>query len=107
MASLKMRVNNDKESICSNCGNEWKNVREMYDLRIGFKKERTLPLCLKCIETLEGKFLKASCMYNAKLKTKEDQGRIRREREIDLEESGIKFGKINEAMKGMGVKDDD
>lgn len=107
MASLKMRVNNDKESVCSNCGREWKDVREMYDLRIGFKKERTLPLCLKCIETLEGKFLKASCMYNAKLKTKIDQGRIRRERDLDMEESGVKFGKINEAMKGMGVKDDD
>lgn len=107
MASLKMRVNNDKESVCSNCGREWKNVREMYDIRIGYKKERTLPLCLKCIETMEIKFLKASCLYNAKLKTKIDQRRIQNEKEIEYEESGVKFGKINEAMKGMGVKDND
>lgn len=102
-----MRVNNDKESVCSNCGREWKNVKEMYDIRIGHKKVKTLPLCLKCIETMEVKFLKATCMYNAKLKTKIDQKRIQNSNDLDLEESGVKFGKINEAMKGMGIKGDE
>ena len=107
MASLKMRVNNDKESVCSNCGREWKNVREMYDIRIGYKKEHTLPLCIKCIEVMEGKFLKACCMYNAKLKSKVDIKRSQNEKDLDNEERGIKFGSINNAMKGMGIKDDD
>lgn len=107
MASLKMRVNNNKESVCSNCGREWKNVREMFDLRIGYKKERTLPLCLKCIETMNSKFLKASCMYNARLKSQVDIKRVQNEHTLDMEESGKTFTSINEALKGMGVKDND
>lgn len=107
MASLKMRVNNNKESVCSNCGREWKNVREMYDLRIGYKKERTLPLCLKCIEKMNSKFLKASCMYNSRLKSQVDIKRVQNEHTLDMEESGKTFTSINEALKGMGVKDND
>lgn len=106
MAKIKMRINNDRESTCFNCGREWKNVREMYDLKIGFKKERTLPLCQKCMEEMEKKFLKASCMYNAKIKDKVAMKRIQNERVLDQEESGNKFLKLNDAMKGMGVKDE-
>lgn len=107
MAEIKMRVNNNRESICSNCGREWKNTREMYDLRIGFKKERTLPLCAKCIDTMSVKFLKASCMYNSKIKSKVDMKRIQNEKDLDMEESGEKFVSVNKALKGMGVKDED
>lgn len=107
MAKIKMRVNNDRESVCFNCGREWKDVREMYDLKIGYKKERTLPLCQKCIEEMEMKFLKASCMYNAKLKDKIAMKRIQNEKTLDYEESGEKFMKLNDALKGMGVRDED
>lgn len=107
MADIKMRINNDKGSKCFNCGRQWDCVREMFDLRIGYKKERTLPLCIKCVETMEKKFLKATCMYNGKLKTKADMKRAQREKDLENEELGFRFGKINEALKGMGIKDDD
>lgn len=106
MADIKMRINNNKESKCFNCGKQWDYTREMFDLRIGYKKERTLPLCLKCVETMEKKFLKATCMYNAKLKTKVDMKRAQREKVLENEENGFGFRKINEALKGMGIKDD-
>lgn len=110
MAEIKMRVNNDKESRCFNCNALWKNTGVMYDLRIGYNKIRTLPLCRKCIETMNSKMLKAITMYNGKIKSQEDMTRIRRERSIEIE--GIeKFNKdhmsINKAMKGIKIKEEE
>ena len=83
--AIKMRVNREQESVCFNCGTKWKNTSEMYDLCIGYKKERILPLCRKCVDELFHKTLKASCKYNARVKSQEDQIRIRREKQIDLD----------------------
>lgn len=99
-----MRVNQDRGSKCFNCGVEWKNTPEMYDLKIGYVKERTLPLCKNCIDTLFHKTLKASNIYNAKLKTKEDQARIVRSKHLlEPEEKSMS---ISEALKGYKTKED-
>jgi hypothetical protein len=74
--AIKMRVNNNIESICKNCGCEFKNTAEMYDLQI---VETKFVLCKFCIETLFQKTLKASCIYNAKVKTQDDLLRLRRQ----------------------------
>lgn len=106
MAEIKMRINNDRESHCFNCNALWKNTSEMYDLRIGYNKIRTLPLCKKCVDALCTKTLKASVIYNAKLKSKEDQKRIMRERSLEEEENEQEHLSINKAMKGMKFKED-
>lgn len=73
---IKMRVNGDSSSRCDECGATWRNTAEMYDLFI-FGEVHTI--CHKCSETLFSKTLKASCMYNAKVKRKEDFERAERE----------------------------
>lgn len=73
---IKMRINKNKESICFNCHCIWKNTPEMYDLSIGFDKQRILPLCQNCLNEIFKKSLKASCNYNARIKSKEDMQRI-------------------------------
>jgi hypothetical protein len=74
--AIKMRVNGNKKSKCENCSCEYKNTAEMYDLQIA---DVRFMLCKKCVETLFQKTLKASCIYNAKLKNQEDMQRLRRE----------------------------
>ena len=102
--AIKMRVNQDKESVCFNCGVEWKSTPEMYDLKIGYTKERTLPLCKKCIDTLFVKTLKAGVKYDQKIKSKEDQARIiRSKRLFEPEENSMS---VSEALKGYKTKED-
>lgn len=75
--AIRMRVNNNKDSHCFNCNTTWINTPVMYDLSIGFEhKQKILPVCKKCIDELFTKTLKASTMWDAKVKTKEDQERI-------------------------------
>lgn len=74
---IKMRVNKNKESMCFNCNTKWGNTPEMYDLNIGYEKQRILPLCQKCIREIFTKTLKADVNYCGKLKSKEDMQRIR------------------------------
>lgn len=74
MKNIKMRINNDKNSICQNCGEKWKNVLEMYDIMIF--DERHI-ICKSCNQELFTKILKADCLYNSKLKSSEDVARKR------------------------------
>ena len=78
--SIKMRVNKEKESECFVCKTTWLNTHEMYDLRFESKLEetRTLTLCKTCVDELFNKTLRASCLYNSRIKNKEDMERIRR-----------------------------
>lgn len=74
--AIKMRVNKTQTSVCEECGALYKNTAEMYDLAICDAK---FTLCKLCIEALFDKTLKASCMYNNKLKSQEDLKRATRE----------------------------
>lgn len=78
--SIKMRVNKEKESECFVCKTTWQNTHEMYDLRFESKLDetRTLTLCKSCVDELFNKTLRASCLYNSRIKSKEDMERIRR-----------------------------
>lgn len=71
--AIKMRVNVNRESRCENCNSPWKTTPEMYDVLIVNSKTT---LCKKCSDELFNKLLKISCMYNAKVKSKEDMQRI-------------------------------
>jgi hypothetical protein len=75
---IKMRINNQETSHCEECGTSYKYTPEMYDLMICNQK---MTLCKKCIDTLFTKTLKASCIYNAKLKSPADMKRIQRSAE--------------------------
>lgn len=70
---IKMRVNNNKESVCEECKTLWKNTPEMYDMLIVDNK---VTLCKKCFEELFRKSLKISCMYNSRIKSNEDLRRV-------------------------------
>ena len=78
--SIKMRVNKEKESECFVCKTTWQNTHEMYDLRFESKLDetRTLTLCKTHVDELFNKTLRASCLYNGRVKSKEDMERIRR-----------------------------
>lgn len=71
---MKMKINRDQDSVCDECRNIWKNTPEMYDLLLCGSK---ITLCKRCLDNLFQKTLKASCAYNAKVKSQEDMQRIR------------------------------
>lgn len=70
---IKMRVNANKISSCTNCGTKWKDTKEMYDLMLC---GTVFTLCYDCVGDLFHKTLSADCKYNAKIKSKEDEQRI-------------------------------
>ena len=76
---IKMRVNNQASSVCGECKVSYKYTPEMYDLMICGVKHT---LCKDCVDTLFQKTLKATCLYNGKLKSQEDMKRIRRNKEM-------------------------
>lgn len=83
--AIKMRVNNTKDSECNECGCPYSNAAEMYDLILC---DVQFTLCKECSDTLFTKTLKASCMYNAKIKHPEDLKRaeaakLRKERKSE------------------------
>ena len=75
MKDFKMRIVEDKESECEFCNEEWKNVEEMYDLKMGNDIYR---ICRGCSQKLFTKLLTADCKYIGKLKSKEDMRRSER-----------------------------
>jgi len=75
MSKIKMRVNNDKQAVCEQCGKKYMEVKEMYDIKI-FGDLNTI--CWNCVDDLFHKTLSAQCKYNARLKSNEDMERIRR-----------------------------
>lgn len=72
---IKMRINKDKETRCMNCNEKYENVEEMYDIKI---ENLMFNLCRSCSNTLSKKLLKADCLYNGRIKSKEDMSRIYR-----------------------------
>lgn len=76
---IKMRVNNQVSSHCEECKTSYKYTPEMYDLMICNTK---FTLCKDCVDTLFQKTLKASCLYNGRLKSPEDMKRIYRSKEL-------------------------
>lgn len=76
---IRMRVNKDKNSRCKLCNTSYMNTPEMYDLQLANEvKSVIFTLCKGCNDELFSKTLKANCMYNHKVKDKEDMERIRR-----------------------------
>lgn len=100
---IKMRVNKNKNEKCSCCEAKWIDTSEMIDVMIN--ENQKFSLCKKCYDSLFQKLLKVSCMYDSRLKTKEDQQRAYREKRIYEEKYGTKHLSINEAMKGVKVND--
>lgn len=76
---IKMRVNTQATSVCKECKVLYKNTPEMYDLMICDVK---FTLCKNCVDVLFQKTLKASCLYNGKVKSSEDMRRIRRSKAL-------------------------
>lgn len=74
--AIKMRINQNKKSICDECGCVYQDTKEMYTIKIC---GTTFDLCSMCIDTIFKKTLKADCIYNQKLKNKEDMKRVERE----------------------------
>lgn len=77
--SIKMRVNNNTNSCCNECGKKYMNTKEMYDLMLCGEK---YTLCFDCVDLIFHKTLKSSVMYNNKLKGKTDMERIKRDNMI-------------------------
>ena len=98
-----MRVNKNKHIECSCCNTKWSDTSEMIDVMIN--ESQIFSLCKKCQGTMFQKLLKVSCMYDGRLKSKEDQQRAYREKRIYEEKYGTKHLSINEAMKGAKVND--
>lgn len=71
--AIKMRVNQNSSSKCCECNCGYNYTPEMYDLCI---TDNVFTLCKSCVETIERKTIKASCIYNGKVKSKEDMARI-------------------------------
>jgi hypothetical protein len=72
---LGMKIENNKQSKCENCGREYNYTPEMYNLKI---IDRKFTLCKSCIDILFGKLLRADVMYNEKIKSNDDIKRIER-----------------------------
>lgn len=95
---VKMRVNNNKESKCEECNTHWLYTPEMYDIHLC---ENTFTLCKKCTDTLFHKTLKASVLYDGRIKTKVDMKRIKNSKSL-LNENNTTGLSIVEALRGIG-----
>lgn len=67
--NFKMRILDKEETTCEFCNQEWKNVEEMYNLKIG---DEIYTICRGCVQQLFQKLLTADCRYMGKIKSKED-----------------------------------
>jgi hypothetical protein len=72
-----MRVNQNRESECMECGKKWKNTREMVDILLCGEK---ITICKMCRENLFHKLLSMDVMYDARLKKPIDIERANNER---------------------------
>lgn len=79
---VKMGICHNPDAYCNECSVKWTHTREMYRLKL-FGTEWTV--CKGCADRLFQKLLRASCMYDGKVKTKEDKERAARERRISEE----------------------
>lgn len=102
---IKMRISKDECCRCTSCGNTKEQSIEMFELKIG---AFTFFLCDSCNEVILQKALKATCLVNAKVKTKRDLKIIKqrkREREGEVEMNGAHLS-INEALKDVVIEED-
>ena len=72
---IKMRINNNENSICELCEEKYKYSLEMYDLCIN---ENYFVICKDCVDKLFMKLLKADCLYQGKVKSSIDLERVKR-----------------------------
>lgn len=86
MVKIKMRISKDECCRCISCGNSREQSLEMFELKIG---AFTFFLCDSCNEVILQKALKANCLVNGKLKTKNDLKVIRKRRIALQEEEGL------------------
>lgn len=73
--AIKMRNNTQEDAVCYECGEEQKNVLNMYDMCIG---DTIFTFCDECNEKILDKCLKAVCERNHRTKTPRDMAVIRR-----------------------------
>ena len=81
---IKMRINKKKESKCDECNTQYIDTLEMYDIML---VDSLHTICYDCANELFHKLLKADCLYNGKLKDKEDQ--VRRNRYYAIKNKDI------------------
>ena len=79
--AIRMKVNENKNSICSECGCKWENTRTMTTILIAGNK---INLCKSCMDDLLTKNIRMDVKYSAKLKDKFDMQRIKNEEKIRL-----------------------
>lgn len=72
MSGIKMRISKSEYAKCDCCGCERSQVLDMYDIRLGMAQAFVVTICDVCNEELLAKSLKASCLTNGRLKSKED-----------------------------------
>lgn len=75
--AIRMKTNENKNSICDECGTEWKNTRTMTTMLIAGNK---INLCKMCTEEILTKTLQMDVKYSAKVKDKVDLKRAENER---------------------------
>lgn len=77
--AIRMKVNENRNSICSECGTEWENTRTMTTILIAGNK---INLCKSCMDDLLTKNIRMDVKYNAKVKDKFDMQRVKNENKI-------------------------
>lgn len=73
--AIKMRYNNDQESICCNCRQTRAEVLDMFDVCIG---TTIVTICDACNSQLLAKALKAEAIKNGRTKSGHDMAIIRK-----------------------------
>lgn len=68
---IKMRQNKRQDACCKVCGNKIEESLGMFD--IAFTDKHVITICDKCNNQLFSKSLKASCIIDNKIKSKQDQ----------------------------------
>lgn len=67
--AIKMRNNKDANSVCCECGEQRKDVLDMFDLCIG---DTIFTICDACNEKVFNKCLRAECYKNGRVKSQHD-----------------------------------
>lgn len=98
---IKMRVSKN-DCSCSSCGAKRKQSLEMFDICIG---NMIFTLCDECSDELFRKTLKANCMVQGKVKSKEDMMIINNRKRM-LRIKGELDASVNDVL-GEEIPEDD
>lgn len=83
---IKMRtIKVDTKATCDICGATKKQSLELFEIM--FNPDKKVTICDLCNEKLLTKTLRANCMINERLKTKQDITIIRKRKEVVNEEN--------------------